>query len=159
LPVVAAIVLASTEAFGPLHAVPGRSARSLPFLSSRQSSLCLKGSLFDFDPSFDDDEADDDDEEDDEEDEDEEAHIDPDSLGDWRTFRRNLASNPERQQETPPEQPQRSVSRENEQLLKSQSEELALEYTAGVWAHETSTVCTSFCVCVSTGTTALAPFL
>lgn len=33
-----------------------------------------------------------------------------------------------------------SVSKDNEDVLRSQNEELAMEYMTGVWAHETSTV-------------------
>jgi hypothetical protein len=67
----------------------------------------------------------------DESDEDDE-YIDSDSLGDWKAFRRNLA--------TPPAEEVKSVSKENEELLKTQSQDLAQEYVSGVWAHTTSTV-------------------
>ena len=79
-----------------------------------------------------------------EDDDDDDEMIDPDSLGDWRAFRRNLAvssTDPEKTKKTPSKQ---SVSRQNEELLKSQNEELAKEYTTGVWAHEVSTVRFSF---------------
>eukprot|EP00521_Asterionellopsis_glacialis_P006257 CAMPEP_0195281968 /NCGR_PEP_ID=MMETSP0707-20130614/1058_1 /TAXON_ID=33640 /ORGANISM="Asterionellopsis glacialis, Strain CCMP134" /LENGTH=525 /DNA_ID=CAMNT_0040340913 /DNA_START=77 /DNA_END=1654 /DNA_ORIENTATION=- len=95
-----------------------------------------------------------DDDEDD--DDDEEDEIDLNSLGDWRTFRKNLASTgittPQQQQQqsqqqggdtSPPpkedvEQTRVSVSKENEKLLQSQNKELAQEYMTGVWAHKTS---------------------
>jgi len=79
-----------------------------------------------------------------EEEDDDDDMIDPDSLGDWRAFRRNLAvssSDPKKEEKTPSK---RSVSRQNEELLSSQNEELANEYKTGVWAHETSTVSVRF---------------
>jgi hypothetical protein len=109
----------------------------------------LQDSSFDFTPSYDDEEDEDEDEDDD--DEDDELHIDPDSLGDWRTFRRNLAANPETAQDKETATEETTVTRQeqpNEKVLKSQNEELALEYSAGVWAHETSTVCTCYCTAV-----------
>jgi hypothetical protein len=87
--------------------------------------------------------------EDDEDDDDEEEDdvMDVDSLGDWRTFRRNLvstaapmgaASQLEEFGAVVPKS--KSVSKANELLLQSQNEALAEEYISGVWAHETSTV-------------------
>lgn len=77
-------------------------------------------------------------------DDDDDSVIDPDSLGDWRTFRRNLASestnesnNKERTIQT--KRPV-SVSRGNEEVLKSQSKTLAAEYMNDLWAHEVATV-------------------
>ena len=124
----------------------------------------------------------DDDEEEDEDDDDE--SIDPASLGDWRTFRRNLlasfaddsaaiksAEEPFTTTKTTkgtsssssssfvsPRQTL-SVSKENEDILRTQCEKLAQEYIDGVWAHPTSTVrhnhihtvlmiCLLVCVCV-----------
>ena len=101
---------------------------------SRQTTL-LKYSVFDEDDEDDDDEDDDD-------------FIDTDSLGDWRTFRRNLAldSSLESTETSKPEATKtKSVSKENEELLKSQNKKLAEEYLTGVWAHETSTVSEVFC--------------
>lgn len=60
----------------------------------------------------------------------EDDEIDPDSLGDWRAFRRSLAGLTT------------TVAGciENERVLRTQNEALADEYRTGVWAHETSTV-------------------
>jgi hypothetical protein len=166
----AAVALSSTEAFGPLHAVPGRQlqdarstrslSRSTPFISAKKSALFSQGSSFDFTPSFDDEEEDDDEEEEDDDeeddDEDDEIRIDPDSLGDWRTFRRNLAATPaDTDGETAGMESSNNAEetttirkeQPNEKILKAQSEELALEYT-GVWAHVTSTVST-FMHCIT----------
>lgn len=74
----------------------------------------------------------DDQDDEDDSDDDEDDLIDVDSLGDWRAFRRNLA--------TAEEGPRKSVSKENEAVLKSQSEDLAAEYASGIWAHTTATV-------------------
>jgi hypothetical protein len=163
LSVAAAVALSSTEAFGPLNFAPGRhsqrtrTTRSPPFISNSKSksksALFLQDSSFDFTPSFDDEDDEDDDDED-EDDDDDEIRIDPDSLGDWRTFRRNLAATPDTEGgetagielgATTTETGATTVRQEqpNEKVLKAQSEELALEYT-GVWAHETSTVRTVF---------------
>lgn len=117
-----AIAFSSVEAFQP-SAAPGNSAsRSLAFVSMGQRPLFMQN------PAFDDDE------------EEEDGRIDPDLLGDWRDFRRNLAANPERQETTQQKEVRRSVSTENEHVLKSQSQDLAFEYTSGVWAHVTATV-------------------
>jgi hypothetical protein len=82
-----------------------------------------------------------DDDEDDDEDDD---FIDDASLGDWRTFRRDLASTlggeEESEESLSATRKTKSVSKENEELLLSQNEQLATEYLTGVWAHETSTV-------------------
>ena len=97
------------------------------------------------------------DEEEEYDDDDDDDMIDVDSLGDWRAFRRSLAANSssssssEQERLTVPSQvaaPSRSktVSRENEELLETQSRELADEYRKGVWAHETSVV--RVCVCL-----------
>mmetsp|Transcript_62313 Transcript_62313/g.184379 ORF Transcript_62313/g.184379 Transcript_62313/m.184379 type:complete len:349 (-) Transcript_62313:1344-2390(-) len=86
----------------------------------------------------------------DDDDEDDDDAIDPDSLGDWRAFRRNLAQSgietPESSgagtddgsdEETKKSKVERkSVSKRNEALLEAQSEALAKEYKSGVWAHE-----------------------
>jgi hypothetical protein len=154
LSVAAAVALSSTEAFGPLH-VPGgqlqhshtRSRSSTPFISSNSKSSSSLFSSLDFTPSFDDEEEDDDEDDEEDDDEDDEIRIDPDSLGDWRTFRRNLAATPETAEEivtsvegtTTEETTTVRMEQPNEKVLKAQSEELAKEYT-GVWAHETSTV-------------------
>ena len=87
----------------------------------------LASSFFDFDDDNDDDEEDD--------------MIDPDSLGDWRDFRRNLAKvMPDDEDLQEPSSVLTSVSAENEEVLFSQSEELGEEYKNGVWAHQISTV-------------------
>ena len=88
-----------------------------------------------------------DDDDDDDDDEDDDDFIDTESLGDWRTFRRNLAFEEEeekgqqktKEKDSTKKKP-KSVSKENEQILLSQNEELAKEYITGVWAHEISTV-------------------
>lgn len=85
-------------------------------------------------------------EEEDEEDDDEDE-IDPDSLGDWRAFRRNLSFSSDgdstgsdsSEAAVSKKNKARAVSKENEELLKSQSSQLGQEYVSGVWAHETST--------------------
>jgi hypothetical protein len=73
---------------------------------------------------------------DDEEEEDEE---DDDFLlvddRDWRNFRKNLLADIADDDTKPT-----SVSRENEEVLESQSPDLYTEYKQGIWAHETSTV-------------------
>lgn len=81
-------------------------------------------------------------------DDDDDVSIDPDSLGDWRAFRRNLAqsgigvseSSSESAEggskEKKPEAKPKSVSKRNEELLMSQNKALANEYRTGVWAHE-----------------------
>jgi len=98
-----------------------------------------------------------DDEEDEEEDE--EESIDPDSLGDWRAFRMNLANaDPTATSassidgldledagdasaaaafptSTTKSRP-KSVSKENEELLATQNSAMADEYLNGAWAHE-----------------------
>lgn len=78
---------------------------------------------------------------DDEDEDDEDDLIDPDSLGDWRNFRRNLAQAMHEEEDAEePASVRTSVSTENEEVLQSQSRELAEEYKNGVWAHEVSTV-------------------
>jgi hypothetical protein len=57
--------------------------------------------------------------------------------GDWRAFRRSLTKS-----EQTPKQQRLAVAKQNEKVLESQNESLAAEYRSGVWAHETSTVCT-----------------
>ena len=86
-------------------------------------------------------------------------NIDVNSLGDWRTFRRNLAETglpsksssstltteldleslteeKEESQSYPTPRP-KSVSKKNEEILKDQNNQLAYEYLTGVWAHTT----------------------
>jgi len=89
-------------------------------------------------------------------DDDDDEYIDDSSLGDWRAFRANLAtsgistgessegssssSDGAIETSAPPKQSRpKSVSRKNEQLLKSQNEALYREYESGVWAHEAPT--------------------
>jgi hypothetical protein len=85
------------------------------------------------------------------EDEDEDDTIDPDQLGDWRLFRKNLAAAAASIQDenttattttTSVESSQmpKTVSKLNEQVLRSQSPTLYEEYVGGVWAHTTSVV-------------------
>jgi ABC-type nitrate/sulfonate/bicarbonate transport system ATPase subunit len=84
----------------------------------------------------------DDDEEDDDDDEEEDDFIDTESLGDWRTVRRNLALGQQDRDESPKTKTKKtkSVSKENEEILLQQNEDLAQEYITGVWAHEVATV-------------------
>lgn len=120
-------------AFQPFRLVKNQQPSKRIFSVSGYSSLFM-GSVFFND--FGEDAAGNDDDEDD-------SVIDPDSLGDWRTFRRNLASestndsnNKERTIQT--KRPV-SVSRGNEEVLKSQSKTLAAEYMNDLWAHEVAT--------------------
>jgi hypothetical protein len=93
----------------------------------------------------------------DDDDEIDDAVIDVDALGDWRTFRRNLVAASAsttaattattfsqleefQEEQVSPTFVPTSVSKDNEDLLWSQSEDLAREYTTGVWAHTTATV-------------------
>lgn len=84
----------------------------------------------------------------DEDEEDDDEYIDTDSLGDWRNFRRSLSMLEDSSAVAAEEESStkslkastKTVSKENEDLLKSQNEELHEEYKSGVWAHETSTV-------------------
>jgi len=90
---------------------------------------------------------------------DNEEEINPSNLGDWRTFRMNLAESglptkprgtlptemPSRSDNLPSDMKQnnamkpKSVSKENENILKVQNKKLADEYLSGVWAHSTPT--------------------
>jgi len=84
-------------------------------------------------------------------DDDDDDDIDLESLGDWRQFRATLAtsgvqtlgedssddSSATEESSDPAEKSTRkSVSKENEALLKSQSDILYKEYESGIWAHE-----------------------
>ena len=97
-------------------------------------------------------------------DDDDEGEYIEDNLGDWRTFRMNLAESglptipvgtlptessdateTKKRKELQQQQQQahnhvgtrpKSVSKQNENLLKLQNEKLANEYLSGVWAHE-----------------------
>lgn len=62
-------------------------------------------------------------------DDDDEGYIDTNQLGDWRAFRKSLGG----------ETQVKSVSKENEDVLRAQSKALADEYTTEVWAHATAT--------------------
>lgn len=105
------------------------------------------------------------DEEDDEEEDDDDDMIDPDSLGDWRDFRRQLAKTTSSSlpvldsEETVPKGSSavRSsfVCKENEEVLYSQNENLAEEYKTGVWAHEITTVSVETTCNIITGCTVL----
>lgn len=75
---------------------------------------------------------------DDEEDDD---YIDTEQLGDWRTFRMNLAETGSPTDKKSSVAPRKSVSKENEALLRTQSKLLADEYEKGIWAHDTAKVC------------------
>lgn len=104
--------------------------------------------------SEDDDEEDTDNDDDDDDDDDE--FIDTESLGNWRNFRRSLTmagsataaedgSSLARDVESSSSSSSKgtstvSVSKENEELLAAQNQELHQEFKSGVWAHGTSTV-------------------
>lgn len=126
------------EAFSPArHVIPTCRITSS---KSRHSTTSLK---YAFHEEGDDDADDDEDDDGD--------FIDTDALGDWRTFRKNLAldsdkdSSAESSSSSKTPAP-KSVSKENEELLKSQNKDLAQEYMTGVWAHETSTVSCFFLI-------------
>ena len=74
-------------------------------------------------------------EDDDEEDEDD-ADIDIDLLGDWRAFRMNLAGGEDKESGRGKPAERKSVSKQNEELLKTQNLDLAEEYISKVWVHE-----------------------
>jgi hypothetical protein len=142
--VVLLALLVSTEGFSltpPTSSISCRTSSSSAVARQRQSPLYY---------SIADDE--DDDDEDDEDDDDDDEVMDADSLGDWRTFRRNLASQTlsttgaaSQLEEFGGVVPKtKSVSKANEELLQKQNEKLAKEYMSGVWAHETSTVRTMY---------------
>lgn len=86
----------------------------------------------------------------DDDDDDDDLSIDPNSLGDWRAFRSNLANSgistpadvPKKKEQA---QKRKSVSKENEKLLKRQNTKLAEEYMTGVWAHTTAEVGYNMC--------------
>jgi len=66
-------------------------------------------------------------------------YIDADKLVDWREFRMNLARTVTSSGKNNwSSQKKKSISKENEVLLRIQSESLAEECMAGVWAHEVS---------------------
>jgi hypothetical protein len=136
-------LLVSTEGFSltpQTTSISCRISSSSSAVVSRQRQSPLYYSIYD-------DDEDDDEDDDDDDDEDEDDVIDADSLGDWRTFRRNLASPTlpngaaSQFEEFGAAVPKtKSVSKANEDLLQTQNEQLAKEYLSGVWAHETSTV-------------------
>ncbi|CAB9506567.1 Uncharacterized ACR, COG1678 [Seminavis robusta] len=124
------------EGFVPLSTtITAANKRCSEQIATRQGRLYYSASSF-YDMDEDDDEDDDDDD-----------MIDPDSLGDWRDFRRNLAQSELSMQEGTDESSsstvlssvRTSVSKENEQVLFSQNEDLAEEFKNGAWAHEIST--------------------
>jgi hypothetical protein len=119
--------------------------------------------------------ADEEDDDEDDDDDDDDILLDADSLGDWRAFRRNLASslnndslttsttgsstsassptaflpdmnnksnNDNNNNNVKKALPKtvRSISKENQELVLSQNEQLGKEYMSDVWAHETATV-------------------
>ena len=82
------------------------------------------------------------DKEDEDDDEEDDEYIDSAELGDWRKFRMNLAeTGTPSDKKTSSEAPRKSVSKENEEVLRSQSKTLAEEYESGIWAHEAPKVC------------------
>ena len=76
------------------------------------------------------------------EDDDEDEVIDADALGDWRTVRQTLltANRNKAPNATSQNLNSATISKQNQQVLASQSEQLAEEYKSSVWAHETATV-------------------
>ena len=102
--------------------------------SRAYSSSCLHNAASFYDDFFDEDE-------DDEDFEDDDDMIDPDSLGDWRDFRRNLAQSiPSDEEDEESFSAGATSSNENEEVLFSQNEDLAEEYRNNAWAHEVATV-------------------
>lgn len=75
---------------------------------------------------------------DEDDDDDDDDYIDSEGLGDWRTFRMNLAVTGNPTDKKPKGVPRKSVSKENEEVLRSQSKVLADEYANGMWAHDTA---------------------
>lgn len=67
---------------------------------------------------------------------DDDDYIDTDNLGDWRTFRKNLSETGVATDKKQDSVPRKSVSKANEEVLRSQSEALSEEYINGVWSHE-----------------------
>jgi len=65
-------------------------------------------------------------------------YIDSENLGDWRTFRMNLAETGVPTDKKQKDIPRKSVSKENEAVLRSQSKLLFDEYETGVWSHQIS---------------------
>ena len=134
-----AIQLQQVQSFSnPTRILPVSTTTTVP----RLQFTSLRNALFD-----DDDDDDDDEEEDD--------FIDSDSLGDWRTFRRNLTFEQDQEQDATTSlettttssttqmastKPPKSVSKANEEILLQQNEKLAAEYLTGVWAHPVATV-------------------
>jgi hypothetical protein len=118
------------------------SGSSIRFFGSRfasgAESITKLQSSENFYNDFDDESIDAGNDDDDEEDDDD--FIDTDQLGDWRTFRMNLAETGSPTDKKPKDAPRKSVSRENEEVLRSQSKFLADEYEKGMWAHDTATV-------------------
>lgn len=88
--------------------------------------------------NVDDDDDDDDNEDEEDEEEDDEFLLVDDR--DWRTFRKNLSLQEKEDDGSGRNQPPSSVSKENEEVLESQSQQLYTEYKKGIWAHETATV-------------------
>jgi hypothetical protein len=72
--------------------------------------------------------------------EEDDDYIDTEQLGDWRTFRMNLAETGSPTDKKTSDAPRKSVSKENEALLRTQSQLLADEYEKGIWAHDTAKV-------------------
>jgi hypothetical protein len=135
------------DAFLPIsHTIPNRPTRSKIIRTCHYySSSSFHGRLGEEDDDDDDDDNDEDD-----------CVLDPDSLGDWRDFRRNLAMSMKNSDDAIYDfgskvSVQASVSKENEEVLASQNEALAEEFIKGVWAHKVSTVCLCSgltCLCV-----------
>ena len=71
---------------------------------------------------------------------DDDGYIDTDNLGDWRTFRMNLSETGVATDKKQDSVPRKSVSKANEEVLRSQSEALSEEYINGVWSHESPVV-------------------
>lgn len=129
------------------HVSSLESLKYSPFATRKQQSASELKAL----PAFDRYEFEDDDDDDDDYDDDDDM-IDPDSLGDWRNFRRNLAASTTTvgtidddgmKSDSGIEDPNKTstagvVSKENQEILTSQSRDLAEEYKK-VWAHTTST--------------------
>ena len=73
--------------------------------------------------------------------EDDDEIMDADALGDWRTVRQKLlTADKDKASDNANDKNAASISKQNQQLLASQSKQLAEEYKSYVWAHETATV-------------------
>lgn len=121
-----------------IEAGAGFTATRTPLVALRAASATTRLYSSSEENFYNDFEGFDDDGENDEEDSD--GYIDSDNLGDWRKFRMNLAESGSPTDKKSGDSPRKSVSKENEEVLRSQSTVLADEYESGIWAHEAPAV-------------------